>query len=71
MHGFIFVSNIMSYNLINLTTNKLSRLNYVDWKRNLDIVLTSNELKCVTQELTPSPPNEHSIQEQKDNYHSL
>ena len=44
MHGFIFVSNIMSYNLINLTTNKLSRLNYVDWKRNLDIVLTSNDL---------------------------
>ena len=30
MHGFIFVTNIMSYNSINLTTNKLSRLNYVD-----------------------------------------
>ena len=52
----------MSYNLINLilTTNKLTRPNYVDWKRNLDIVLTSKELKCVTQELAPSPPNEHS-----------
>ena len=52
----------MSYNLINLilTTNKLTRPNYVDWKRNLDIVLTSKELKWVTQELAPSPPNEHS-----------
>ena len=41
----------MSYNTINhiLTTNKLSRPNYMDWKRNLDIVLTLEELKWVTQ----------------------
>ena len=41
----------MSYNTINhiLNTNKLSRPNYMDWKRNLDIVFTSEELKWVTQ----------------------
>ena len=47
MHGFIFVIDIMSCNLINLihTTNKLIKPSYVQWKRNLDIVLISNELK--------------------------
>ena len=62
----------MSYNPINLilTTNKLTGPNYVDWKRNLDIVLTLKELKWVTQEIAPSTPNEHSTQEEKDNYHS-
>ena len=42
----------MSYNPINhiLTTNKLTEPNYMDWKRNLDIVITSKELKWVTQE---------------------
>ena len=50
MHGFIFVKDIMSYNPINpiIGINKLIRPNYVDWKRNLDIVLTSKELKWVT-----------------------
>ena len=40
----------MSYNPINLilTTNKLSGPNYMDWKRNLDRVLTLEELKWVT-----------------------
>ena len=49
----------MSYNPINhiVTTNKLTEPNYMDWKRNLDIVLTSKELKWVTQE-------------EKDNYHN-
>ena len=33
--GFIFVTNIMSYNMINviLITNELSGSNYVDWKK--------------------------------------
>ena len=42
----------------------------MDWKRNLDIVLTSEELKRVTQEITPSTLNEHLTQEERDNYHS-
>ena len=54
IYGFYF------YNLI-LSTNKLTRSNYVDWKINLYIVLTSEELKWATQELTPSHLNEHFI----------
>ena len=72
MHGFIFIIDIMYYNPIIhiLTTNKLTRPNFVNQKKNLDIVLTSNELKWVTQEITHFTPNEHSTQEEKDNYHS-
>ena len=49
----------MSYNPINhiLSTNKLIGPNYMDWKRNLDVALTIEELKWVTQE-------------EMDNYHS-
>ena len=69
---FISITNIMSYNLINLilTTNKLTRPNHVDWKRNLDIVLTPKEQKWITQELAHSTPNEHSTQEEKENNHN-
>ena len=42
----------------------------MDWKRNLNMVLTYEEIKWVTQELAPSPPNEHSTQENTDTYHS-
>ena len=43
----IIVTNIMSYNMINLilTTNKLMVPNYVDCKRNLGITLTQEKLK--------------------------
>ena len=53
----------MPYNPINLilTTNKLTRPNYVDWKRNFDIILTWEELKWVTQEIAPSTPNGHFV----------
>ena len=62
----------MSYNPINLilTINKLTGPNHVDWKRNMDIVLTSEELMWVTQEIAPSTPSEHSTQEERGNYHS-
>ena len=52
----------MSYNPITLilTDNKLIGPNYVDWKRNLVIVLTSEQLKWVTQEVAPPIPNEFS-----------
>ena len=47
---FIFVRDVMLYNPVNsiITTNKLIGPNYVDWKRNLDIVHISKELKWVT-----------------------
>ena len=63
MHGFIFYTTIMSYNPINLIliSNKLIRPNYVDWKRNVDITLTLEKLKWVTQEFASNTPNEHSM----------
>ena len=72
MHGFIAIIDIISYNLINLIliTNNLIGPNYVNWKRNSDIVLTSEKIKWVIQEISLSTPNEHSTQEEKDNYHS-
>ena len=47
-----FIIDIKLYNPINLihTTNKLTRLNYKDWKMNLDILLIWKELKWVIQE---------------------
>ena len=52
----------MSYNSINLIliTNKSIKPNYVNWKRNLDILLTLEELKLATQEIAPFTFNEHS-----------
>ena len=32
-------------------------------------MLTSEELKWITQEIAPPTPNEHSTQEEKNNYH--
>ena len=65
LNKLITVTDIMSYNMINLilTTNKLMGPNYVDWKRNLGIVLTQEKLMWVTQELALSLPNGHSTQE--------
>ena len=44
---YFSIIEIMSYNPINLilTTNKLIEANYVDWKRNMDIIFTLKELK--------------------------
>ena len=40
-----------------LNQNKLTRSNYVDWKRNLDIVLTAKEHKFVLYEPSPNFPS--------------
>ena len=40
-----------------LNQNKLTRSNYVDWKRNLDIVLTTKEHKFVLYEPCPNFPS--------------
>ena len=39
-----------------LNQNKLTRPNYVDWKRNLDIVLIAEEHKFVLSEACPDFP---------------
>ena len=41
-----------------LKENKLDRTNYIDWKRNLDIVLTVEDYKFVLTDLCPPKPYE-------------
>ena len=51
-----------------LTSNKLTGSNYVDWKRNLDIVLTAEDYTFVLTEPQPDVPSANASQEAKD-YH--
>ena len=44
-----------------LKENKLIGPNYIDWKRNLDIVLTTEEYKFVLTEVYPQQPGEGAI----------
>ena len=57
----------MTYNPITLILmdNKLTKPTYVDWKRNMDMVLTTKHLKWAAKELTPLIPNEFFMQEKK------
>ena len=48
-----------------LNQNKLTRFNYVDWKRNLDIVLTAAEHKYVLTQPCPSFPSLDAPLEEK------
>ncbi|XP_050284950.1 disease resistance protein RUN1-like [Quercus robur] len=48
-----------------LNQNKLTRSNYVDWKRNLDIVLTTEEHKFVLSQPCPSFPSLDAPPEEK------
>ena len=59
MHGFLNCYMSHYYNLIKLIfiTNKLTKTNYVNWKRKLGIVLIVEELKWVTQDFAPPIPN--------------
>ena len=51
-----------------LTQNKLTGENYVDWKRNLDIVLTAENHKMVLTKPCPIEPIEESDKEDKEAY---
>ena len=51
-----------------LNQNKLTRSNYVDWKRNLDIVLTAEEHKYVLAQPCPSFPSLDAPLEEKQRY---
>ena len=52
--------NMSPFNPIStiLGQNKLEGSNYVDWRRNLDIVLTAEEYKFVLHEECPLKPND-------------
>ena len=47
-----------------LTQNKLTGENYVNWKRNLDIVLTAENHKIVLPKPYPIEPIEESNKEE-------
>lgn len=51
-----------------LSQNRLTGENYVDWKRNLDIVLTVDGHKYVLTTPCPPKPSNDSTQEEKDAY---
>ncbi|XP_030964317.1 uncharacterized protein LOC115985517 [Quercus lobata] len=51
-----------------LNQNKLTRSNYVDWKRNLDIVLTIEEHKFVLYKPCPNFPSFDAPPEEKQQY---
>ena len=51
-----------------LNQNKLTGSNYVDWKRNLDIVLTAEEHKYVLTKLCPNFPSLNAPLEEKQRY---
>ena len=48
-----------------LIQNKLTRSNYVDWKRNLDIILTVEEHKYVLSQPCPNFPSLDAPLEEK------
>jgi len=68
--ALFYFSAIMSLSPIAqiLSTNKLVGENYVDWKRNLDIVLTVDKHKHVLTTPCPLEPNDDSTQEERDAY---
>ena len=50
----------MAFNplVVILKENKLDETNYIDWKRNLDIILTAENYKIVLTDLSPPKPHE-------------
>ena len=51
-----------------LKKNKLTELNYIDWKRNLNLVLTKEGYKFVLTDLCPLVPDSNSSQEDVEAY---
>ena len=60
----------MSFNplMVILNQNKLTGPNYLDWKRNLDIVLVADEYKFVLTTAAPAPLSATSTEEDKEAY---
>ena len=67
---FIYFSVDMALNPLStlLTQNKLDGENYVDWKRNLDIVLTADKHKWVLTTPCPAEPIEESTNDERNLY---
>ena len=59
-----------SFNLISLIRkeNKLTGPNYIDWKRNLNLVLTAEEYKFVLTDVCPPTLGSDSSKEDVEAY---
>ena len=73
MYGYVLSLSSMNASTFNpletvLNKNKLVGSNYVDWKRNLDIVMTASEYKYVLTTPCPKEPELDVPQDQKDLY---
>ena len=51
-----------------LKENKLTGSNYIDWKRNLNLVLTAQEYKFVLTDVCPPTPGSDSSKEDAKAY---
>ena len=51
-----------------LKENKLTGPNYIDWKKNLNLVLTAEEYKFVLTDVFPLEPDSDSSKEEVDAY---
>ena len=51
-----------------LKENKLDGTNYIDWKRNQDIVLTAKDYKFVLTDLCPPKPHERATEHEAKPY---
>ena len=51
-----------------LKENKLDGTNYIDWKRNLDIVLTAKDYKFMLTDLCLPKPHERAIEQEAKLY---
>ena len=60
----------MSFNLLSLilSQNKLTGENFIDWKRNLNIVLTYEKHKFVLLEACPPKPAANATKVVRDSY---
>ena len=52
-----------------LKENKLTGPNYIDWKKNLNLVLTAEGYKHVLTDVCPPPPDSLSSKEEDEAYH--
>ena len=59
-----------SFNLLSviLKENRLTEPNYIDWKRNLNLVLTAKGYKFLLTDVCPLAPDNNSSKEEVENY---
>ena len=66
----VIISVIMNPLATILNHNKLNGENYIDWKRNLDIVLTAENLKGVIYGPVPDVPYEGAPDQEVEAYNA-